>query len=256
MKVSLFAHDLGNNAIVRVVPIAKAIQSLGHEVEILGLTYNTDKIYEPYKDTFDYKTIRSYLDIRWVIINSRKLAKLATGDIAYAFKPLWDSFFPALLYSRFGLKRRLILDAEDNELYDAFIGNGWKDLWKNKFYPINPVYNKLLHPLTGIVKRKTVANTSLQKRYGGQIILHGPNAQQFDPSKFEDKISLRKKYNIPFHAPTLVFAGKPVFYNGLESVTAALLHPAASDWHFVLAGNKENEAFKKVKNTLGNVATL
>mgnify|MGYP001548005605 FL=1 len=59
MKVSLFVHELSGNPIVRAYPIAKAIEYLGHEVEVLGLTYNTDKIYEPYKNEFEYKTVRS-----------------------------------------------------------------------------------------------------------------------------------------------------------------------------------------------------
>ena len=164
MKVSLFVHDLSGNQMVRAKPIATAIQSLGHEVEVLGLTYYTHKVYEPYKNDFTYKTIQSHDDIRWVIINGRKLSKMATGDVAYAFKPLWDSYFPALLYSGFGFKKRLLMDAEDNEFWDAFIGNGWKEIFKHKYYPINPVYNKLLHPFTLLTKRKTMACTKLQKK--------------------------------------------------------------------------------------------
>lgn len=250
MKVSLFVHDLSHNPIVRAYPIAKAIQNLGHEVEVLGFTYNTDKIYEPYKTEFEYKTIRTYLDIRWVIINSWKLARLATGDVVYAFKPLWGTFFPALIYSGFGIKRRLILDAEDNELWDPFIGNGWKELKKSKYYPINPVYNKMLHPFTFLVKRKTVACTNLQKRYGGIIVLHGPQAEKYNPDNYRTVKELRLKFHLPENAPLLLFAGRPVYYNGLDSIVKTLLHAQAIDWHLVLAGDNENEAFMYAKDQL------
>jgi glycosyltransferase involved in cell wall biosynthesis len=252
MKVSLFVHDLSANSIVRAYPIAKAIQLLGHEVEVLGLTYNTDKVYEPYKNEFEYKTIRSFLDIRWVIINARKLAKMASGDMVYAFKPVWDSFYPALLYSGFGMKRRLILDAEDNELWDAFIGNGWKALRTNKYYPINPVYNKLLHPLTFMVKRKTVVCSQLQKRYGGKIVLHGPMAERFNPGIYSDRETLRNNFSLPTHVPMLLFAGRPLYYNGLSAVVEALMEPNAQNWHLVLAGDAANEAFINSKKILGD----
>ncbi len=251
MKVSLFVHELSGNGIVRAYPIAKAIEYLGHKVEVLGLTYNTDKIYEPYKNAFEYKSVRSYLDIRWVIINSRKVAKLAEGDIAYSFKGIWDSYWPALLYSGFGFKRPLIMDAEDNELWDAFIGNGWSDITKNPYYPVNPIYNKLLHPFTFLARNKTVVCTSLQKRYGGKIILHGPDANIFDPSKFDTVINLRNKYTIPQHARVLLFAGKPVFYNGLPFLIDALQRKEASGWHLVLAGNPDNPLFIEAKKILG-----
>ena len=252
MKVSCFVHDLSSNPIVRAYPIIKAIQKLGFEVEVLGLTYNTDEIYEPYKDKFNYITIRSYLDIRWVIKNSIKLSKLATGDIIYSFKPVWGALFPALLASKFGFKKKLLLDAEDNELYDAFIGNGVKNLFKNKWYPLNPFYNKILHPFTLCAKERTIVCTSLQKRYGGTIILHGPDPKIFDPNSIpESQEELRKKFNIPPKEPTLLFAGRPVYYNGLEFVINALLLNKTFNWHLVLAGNPNSELFQMAKNKLG-----
>ena len=251
MKVSLFVHHLSSNPIVRAAPIAKAIQLLGHDVEVLGLTYYTDKVYEPYRDAFEYKTIKSHHDIRWVIINGRKLAKMATGDVAYSFKPLWGTLFPALLYSNFGFKRRLLLDAEDNELWDSGIGNGVKELVRHKYYPINPVYNRLMHPFTRFAKYKSVVCTSLQKRYGGEIVLHGPDAAVFNPSLYEDKTTLRKAYSLPEDAPLMLFAGRPVYYNGLPSVLEAMLLPAAQNWHLVLAGDPENIDFRHAKNVLG-----
>ncbi len=251
MKVSLFVHDLSSNPIVRAYPIAKAIQSLGHEVEILGLTYYTKEIYEPYRNEFEFKTIHSYDDIRWVIINGYKLSKMATGDIVYVFKPVWGTLWPGLLYAWFGLKKRIILDAEDNELWAAFIGNGWKALLKNKYYPVNPVYNKLLHPLTFLIKRKTVVCSQLQKRYGGKIVLHGPKAEKFDPALYPEKQQGRLQFNLPQNIPLLLFAGKPVYYNGVPALIKALSHPLAKGWHLVLAGNPQSDIFKEAKVTLG-----
>ena len=250
IKVSLFVHDLSQNSIVRVYPIAKALQNLNYDVEILGLTYNTDKIYEPYENEFEYKTIRSYLDIRWVIINGKKLADLATGDIVYAFKPLWDSFYPALLYSKLGLRRQLILDAEDNELWNSIRSEKF-NLFSNKYFPFSTFFNKLLHSFTFLVKKKTVVCSNLQKRYGGKIILHGPDANKFNPSNYPSSNFLRGKYNVPKDCPLIIFAGKPVFYNGLDKIVDALLYPQTFNWHLILAGDSQNSWFKGAKEMLG-----
>jgi len=252
MKVSIFVHNLSSNPIVRVYPIAKAIQLLGHDVEILGLTYYDSNVYKPYRNDFEYKTIQSYDDIRWVIINGYKLSKLATGDIVYVFKPLWGTFWPGLLYSFWGFRRKLILDSEDNELWDAFIGNGWNDILKHPYYPINPIYNKLLHPFTLFSTYKTVVCSRLQQRYGGDIVLHGPDATQFDPDKFIIQTLLRKKYGLPLDARLLLFAGRPVFYNGLPFIVQALQKTSTTSWHLVLAGNPEEPLFLEAKKQLGD----
>ena len=252
MKVSLFVHNLSSNPIVRAYPFAKALEQMGYEVEILGLTYYSEEIYKPYRNEFTYKTIHTYDDIRWVIINGFRLSKMATGDIVYVFKPLWGTFWPGLLYSWFGMKKKLILDAEDNELWDCMIGNGVSALRKNKFYPINPVYNKILHPLTWLVSKKTVVCSQLKKRYGGEIVLHGPSADKFNPELLPSQSQIRNKYNIPADVPMLLFAGKPVYYNGLYDVLDVLLCNKANDWHLMLTGNAEDQIFLEVKERLGS----
>ena len=59
MKVSLFVHSLDSNPIVRAKPIADAIAGMGHEIEVLGLLIRGDKVFAPYRDAFDYRTVRT-----------------------------------------------------------------------------------------------------------------------------------------------------------------------------------------------------
>jgi glycosyltransferase involved in cell wall biosynthesis len=103
-----------------------------------------------------------------------------------------------------------------------------------------------------LARRKTVVCTSLQNRYGGKIVLHGPDASLFDPARFDPSANLRKKYGLPQYARLLLFAGKPVFYNGLPFLIDALLRPGATQWQLVLAGNPENPLFIEAKNKLGD----
>lgn len=249
MKVTLFVHDLASNPIVRAAPIAHAIREMGYEVEVLGLTFNSDKIYPPYKDEFDYKTLRTYLDIRWVIKNAFKLARMAEGDIIYAFKPLWSSFFPALLASGFGFRKKLLLDIEDNEFWEP--GKGvLKELKKRIYYPKRRLYIYLLHPFTLFARKKTVACRSLRRRYGGKILLHGPNENIHDPNILPTRQELLKKYKLPAAKRYVGFAGRPVFYNGLDKIIEGLKAPALQHWDLILVGNTESDDFQQAKTIL------
>ncbi|MBU2019119.1 MAG: glycosyltransferase family 4 protein [Bacteroidetes bacterium] len=252
MKVSLFVHDLTGNPIVRAVPIARAIKSLGHEIEIIGFTINSDLIYEPYRDEFEFKTIRVFLDIRWIVFKSRALSKLATGDVIYAFKPLWSSYFPALLASTFGIRKKLLLDIEDNEFWELGDKSMIQQLRASKWYPKNKFYLYLLHPFTLFARKKSVVCSQLQKIYGGEIVLHGPDKNIFRESAYPPKVDLRRKYNIPESAKTLLFAGTPVSYNGLDIVISALENDKVQDWHLILAGNPDHKLFQEAKTKLGD----
>lgn len=79
--------------------------------------------------------------------------------------------------------------------------------------------------------------------------MHGPDFKVFDPEKLPDKISLRKKYNLPVDKKLLVFAGRPVFYNGLDFVMNSLAEHE-SEWELILAGNQMDPIFKKAKEKL------
>jgi glycosyltransferase involved in cell wall biosynthesis len=255
-KISAFVHDLSGNPIVRAFPILKAFEELGYEVEVLGFTYNTDKVYAPYKDAFTYKTVRSFLDIRWVVKNAFKLAKMADGDLVYAFKPVWDSFFPALLYSKMGWRKKMAFDAEDNELYDAFIGYGFGRLLKAPFYPINPIFNFVLHPLTWFLRNKTVVCRGLQKRYGGHLILHGPDIQTKSFPTPEEIIKRKVQIGINESDFVVLFAGRPVFYNGIPKLIKVFQNLPNQEFKLLLVGNPEEPLFVEAKKMLGDNCIL
>src|SRR3974377_2248247 len=96
LKISFFVDDLASNSIVRAMPLAEALRQEGYEVEIIGFLISGPEVYAPYRDRFAYKAI----PIRGTLRNkSRPLADLATGEIIYACKPLFTTFYPALLAS-------------------------------------------------------------------------------------------------------------------------------------------------------------
>ncbi len=260
MKVSLFVHDLAANPIARAAPIARALEKVGYEVEILGLLVSGDRVFKPYRDAFSYRFLPATAHMNQVLAKARRLSDLATGDIIYAFKPLWTSFWPALLASGFGKKKPLLLDVEDDEwwmdtqgFFSSFVNNvirGWNFSGSLK-------YKLLLHPLTRLCHKTTVVSRKLQARYGGTVVLHGADQHLFNPGQpTMAKDVCRRKFGLPLESPLVLFAGTPRSHKGISTIIDALMRPAADDYTLVLAGNKQDFEFERAAALLEDRCVL
>ena len=248
--ISFFVNDLATNAIVRAAPLAEALRQEGHQVEIIGFVINGTDVYAPYRDRFLYKTIQIKGTLRGQI---QKLARMAEGDLIYACKPLITTFLPALLSSRLGLRRPLLLDVEDDEL--------WLDN-EPSFTPITKMKKILrqywnlrktyaIQPLTRFASAVTVVGRTLQRRYGGVIILHGPDEGVYDPTRPElDTYSCRKRFKLPLDDPLVLFAGIPHKHKGLDMLIDSLRDSRLRHLKVVLAGPVDHPAFLSAKNML------
>lgn len=109
MRVSILIHDLHNNPIGRVVPIALALEK-SYEVELIGLLRNDRYIYPPFAGMFRIITVRHDKGIgewrRGVI----ELASRVSGDVLIAVKPMADTLLPGVLASRLFSRRPLIVE--------------------------------------------------------------------------------------------------------------------------------------------------
>lgn len=253
-KVSLFVHDLAGNPVVRAYPLAIALRHLGFDVELLGYLISGPQVYEPYRDRIPTHALNSTGRLSNILLSARHLADMADGDIIYAFKPLWTSYYPALLASHFARRKPLLLDIEDNELWINYKGiidfanihfiRGWNYAGALK-------YNWLLHPLTKLSVGNTVVSRKLQQRYGGTILLHGPDERVFDPSRIDlDPRLCRQNWALPKAAFLLLFAGTPHPHKGLEDVVKALAQPEMSQFELVLAGNPSHPGFQHAAKML------
>lgn len=251
-RISLFVHDLSLNPIVRAAPLARALQHSGFEVEIIGFV-SRESVYEPYKDLFDYRV----LPLRRT--NGLALARLARGEIIYAFKPLWTSFVPALIASGFGRRKPLFLDVEDDELWFDYKGprrllidhviRGWR--------LSSPKFKWLIHPLTKLCKQVTVSSRTLQRRYGGEIILQGPDERMFDPDRADlSRDNCRQALGLPLEDVLILFAGHPTNYKGLDVIIEAMIRLDDCKCSLVLAGAAEHPMFISAKRLLGERCKL
>lgn len=251
-RISLFVHDLHANPIGRAAPLAQALQR-DYEVEVLGLLHG-DGVYEPYRDLFEYRTIRCERDMTAVLPAIHRLAGMATGEVVYGFKPLVGSYGPALLASGFGRRRPLLLDVEDDEwvpmgaTWPAFIRRdligGWRHstAWK---------YTRALHPFVSCADGVTVSSQALLRRYGGTVVRHGPDETFFDPAIQPEPLQARVRFGLPPDVPLLLFAGTPQPHKGLDVLCDALTDPRAWAWHLVLAGPERLAPFEACVARLG-----
>ncbi len=256
MKISLFVHDLASNPVGRVAPIAYALELLGHQVEVLGFLLSGDQVYLPYRQIYPYKTIRCSAHFHTILKQAPALAAMATGELIYSFKPLWTSFWPALLAARSRPARPILLDIDDDEWWfqDApslrtllrdHLLRGWN-------YALSPKYTLLLHPFARRLKQKTVVSTRLQRRYGGNILLHGPDARLFDPQGIET--SQEYSRNALGLAPDkwlVFFVGTPHPHKGIDVLVQALLEDRLQTFDLVLAGPSQHPIFVDAKKRLG-----
>lgn len=242
--ISFFVHDLSNNPIVRAAPLAEALAD-DFDVEMLGFVHDGD-IYAPYREAFEYRTLSCSRDVLDVLGSVSRLAALARGELIYACKPLATSLGPALIASRLGRGRPLLLDIEDDEWVPMGKSRAefvYRDLLRGWRHAAAWKYTQLLHPLVRCAAGITVSSHCLQRRYGGVLVRHGPAEHTYDPARFPSRQDARAVFGLPSAPPLALFAGVPHPHKGLDVLRSALLDPLVQAWHLVLAGDPGHAEF-------------
>jgi len=258
--LSVFAHDLASNPIGRISPLLEALAPLGYEIEVLGFLIADDEIYSPYADKFRFITLKTTGSLPDVLAKTKTLAKKARGDVIFAGKPLMTSFLPALLTSNFGRQKPLFLDIEDNDVFapptsETFTGfinchiRGFKSA-------IAPKWGLCLHPFVRCCSAITVSSSFLQKRYGGTIIRHGPNASTFNPD-LPTLLPLEVKlhYGLDTQLPVIGFAGNPHPHKGFPLLLESLKGMETS-FQMLLCGPVDHPEFRRAKADFGDKCML
>ena len=253
MKLSVFAHDLASNPIGRLHPILQALERLGHEIEVFGFLISGGEVYLPYRDNYIYTTMPSTGGILDVLGKSGRLAAAVSGGVVYAGKPLATTLWPALLASGFGRRRPLWLDVEDDDVWGLGEGGWWQRIWRH-YIRINrwataAKYGVILHPLTRCCSQVTVSSRKLQRRYGGEIIRHGPDETFFDPGRPEfARHQARHVLELPHEPKMVLFAGTPHSHKGFGAIVDAVV--ATRDLHLLLCGDGGHPEFLRAQSLL------
>ncbi|MHA1861325.1 MAG: glycosyltransferase, partial [Candidatus Ranarchaeia archaeon] len=205
----------------------------------------------PHKGIHCEGRLRPYRDI-W------KLLKLIDGDIIYASKPLPTSFGIGLI-AKYKMKKPLILDIDDWELGTAidrtlklpllqkmrFLTSSTLRLYSNTSLWTKIICEKLV-PLADEI---TTSNHFLHNKFGGTIIPHGRNTDDFDPIKYP-KDKMRQAHQIDKDKQVVMFLGSIRAHKGIENIVKALLLNNNPNLIFILVGVDPKEKDPQRKKIL------
>src|SRR5882672_2953556 len=187
MRIALLCPDVSSNSLVRTYPIAKVL-ARHHEIRVVGFRFG-DTVFEPYRDEFDYEAIAArrvpaFLKQVWSI------ARDIRADAVYVFKPLPSSLWVGLL-ARGKHRVPLFLDIEDWEA-------GWYhdvpmlDAVRHLLHVDRPngfVWTWLSERMVAYADEIFVASRFLQKRFGGNVLVHGADTTVFDPAIWDPVVA-------------------------------------------------------------------
>ncbi len=247
MKITLLSFDLSHNCLGRAYLLAKVLERR-YEIEIIGPTFGQG-IWNPV-DTgeFQYKSVPGVM-YPFFLSSINKMLKSISCDVIYAIKPRPTSYGIGMI-KKIQSKLPLILDIDDWEL--GFCQNIKSKIRIND--PNSFLYTWLMEKSTFLADEITVSSTFLQKKFGGNIIIHGRDTNTFDPSKF-DRDSLREKWNLN-DKKVVMFFGTPTKHKGLEDIINVLNSLNRSDIIFFVVGAQDDNYTRHLKELGGNKIKL
>ncbi|MGK7926497.1 MAG: glycosyltransferase, partial [Spirulina sp.] len=258
LKFSILVSDLSKSGAgrwggaVRTFLLARSLEKLGHEVEILGFVFGDDPP-DFQSVPFAMKTIRGK-DYPQFFQAARQLMQEITGDILYPLRPKATSLGIAL-GKKWQTGKPIILDIDDWELgwhggdrlrYPESARQFARDLLKSDGalrFPDHPFYLKWMEKLVSRADLVTIHTQFLQHRFGGIYLPNGKDTDLFDPQRYDPETS-RKRYNLQDYR-ILMFPGAPRPYKGVEDVLIALDRLNWEDLRLVIVGGSPYDDYDR-----------
>lgn len=219
MRITLIASDVSGNALGRTGLLAE-ILSQEFDVEILGTAFG-EGIWAPLQKKLRLKAV--VRGQRWpaYLGAMHTLQRQITGDVVYAVKPLMSSFGVALLHRR-RTGCPLVLDIDDEER--AFRRRASLreplSLLRTVSAPNQGYWTKQMVRRVLAADALTVASTPLQQHFGGTLVRHARNTDQFRPRP-EWQTAAKERLGVAGQG-VVMFFGTPRPHKGLEDAAAAV----------------------------------
>jgi glycosyltransferase involved in cell wall biosynthesis len=216
MRITVLTHNLSSNAAMRAHRLAKAVSRFA-DVTLLGPAARAG----PWAALPRDLSIVSVKKRRFPDFFTRfvELVEKADGDVLIAAKPHLASFGVALVAAE---KRQVpvILDVDDLDVSLAPRSTWDADpLTTDLSRPGCILYVSLLTRATGAAAATTASSTALARRFHGEVVPHGVDADLFDPARV-DREEARRSFG--FTGPTVLFAGTPRGHKGLKELAIAV----------------------------------
>lgn len=263
MKISILTPDISHNCLGRAYLLAKILKRR-YDVEIIGPMLGKG-IWAPLSKAEEimYKDINSGT-CACAFFQIRDVMRCATGDVIYASKPLLTSFGIGIIKKIIN-RKPLILDIDDWQLgFMKNLHNNQKLIYNLKhifhstihFYDTGSYWNNFFgEKLACFADEITVSNSFLQKMFGGTIVWHARDTDEFNPEKFNGRL-IRRNYKIEPEKKIIMFFGTPRPHKGIEGLIDALSLVKDKNILLVLAGIDNSiycrELLKLANEKLGN----
>ena len=243
-RVAVCGWELAHNAAGRVYTLAMLYESFA-DVEIIGSLFPNfgHEVWQPIRNTAITKHTFIVEDENRFLEQAIQLVAVNPYDIVHLSKPRAVNIFFGVLY-KIIWDAKVLIDIDDEEL--AFVDEetplSIDDYLKqhDKLPELNNLAGKdwtriavgLVHEFDAI----TVSNAALQCRYGGEIVAHARNENEFKPSLTLRQQS-RQALGILPEQKVVLFSGTPRPHKGLLEVAEAIQSLHREDILFVIVGS-------------------
>jgi glycosyltransferase involved in cell wall biosynthesis len=223
-RITIVSMNLSTNCTNRCFRIAQALAP-HYDAEIVGTTFGMGKrwgegIWPPLDGQTEvpiHSVSGDYFP--GYLISVIRLLKMIDGDIVIACKPRFPSLGIALI-CKLVFRKQLILDIDDDELAQTLPGKRASFLRK-LINPTGYLWTRLIHGLHRFADAKFVVSRNFQTRYGGVIVPHPMDKEEFDPSHY-DRAAIRQGLGIQPEQFVIGFVGSPSVQKGTDLIPMAL----------------------------------
>ena len=253
MKVSVLCFDCSDNAAGRADLLARLLRP-ECDVEVVGPTFDGG-VWAPVGDgTVKYRTVPGSKYPRF-LGTLRSLVKLADGDLLYASKPRPTSYGAGLLARR-ARRRPLLLDIDDWEVGFFYRSGVWGRLGRflNLANPNGLPWTWLMERLTGRAQAITVASRFLQQRFGGVLIPHVRDTEEWRPERYRPEPG-RARLGVGAER-VVMFLGTPRAHKGIDDLAEAMRILARPDLVLAVVGCAPESAAARAFASLGRSVKL
>ena len=212
-KITVIAWDLGHNSLGRAYLLADVLRH-DYRVELIGANFPRfgSDIWKPLRHD-SRVTIKNFPggNFPQYFIRMEDVAKQIEGDVIYVSKPRLPGLELAIL-AKLQRNRPVILDVDDYELgffnrHEPLTLDEVKTRNSDLDFvcPHDEIWTRYSESLIPLFDQITVSNEELQKKFGGMILPHLRDENDFDPTVYS-RNKLRAELGFTADDKVILFA--------------------------------------------------
>ena len=259
-RVAVVGWCLAHNPVGRAMILADLAKSYG-PCEIVGPIFPSygDDLWPPLREGARDIDIHGFVAPSFAAFmeGAIRLVSARPAEVAWVSKPRLPGLLIGFLYKLIH-GSSLVLDIDDDELafvradnalsFDEFLQDHAQSDWRD---PHGKRWTQLAIALASAADAITVCNPVLQKRFGGTVIRHARDAQQFDAARAK-RDQVRLEFGFAPDDKVVLFLGTPRRHKGVLEVAQALRTLGDTRAVFAIIGTVlDNEMRKEIESFEG-----